>query len=95
MYLLGNPYVHGSHISLSPSPPLTQTHICGLGSTRIKVSPQIRLFIYFSGYMIFPIIWRQKLHYDLSNTMHVATQAHMILRRFVVLNWMHDNKEYI
>ena len=45
--------------------------------------------------MIFPIIWRQKLHYDLSNTMHVATQAHMILRRFVVLNWMHDNKEYI
>ena len=32
-----------------------------------------------------------EVHFDLSNIMFVATKAHMILRRFVVLTWMGDN----
>jgi hypothetical protein len=32
------------------------------------------------------------IHSNLPNIMHVATKAHVVLRRYVVLTWMHDNK---
>ena len=32
---------------------------------------------------------------NLSNVMHVATKVHVILRRFAVLTWMHDNRELV
>lgn len=33
-----------------------------------------------------------RLHSKLHNIMLVATELHVILRKFCVLSWMHDNK---
>ena len=37
----------------------------------------------------------KKLHSNLPNIMHVATKLHVILRRYVILTWVHDNKELV
>ena len=35
------------------------------------------------------------IHSNLPNIMHVATKVHVILRRFIVLTRMHDNRELV
>jgi hypothetical protein len=37
----------------------------------------------------------EHVHYNLPNITHVATKVHVILRRYVVLTWMHDNRELV
>ena len=36
-----------------------------------------------------------ELHFNLPNIKHVATKVHVILRRFVVLTWMYDNRDLV
>ena len=40
-------------------------------------------------------LFRNQLHSNLHDVMHVATKVHVILRRYVVLTWMCPNKESI
>jgi hypothetical protein len=34
------------------------------------------------------------VHFDFSNITHVATKVHMIIRMYVVVTWMCDNREF-
>ena len=36
-----------------------------------------------------------KLHSNVSNITHVAIKVHVIVRRFIVLTWMHDDRELV
>ena len=35
------------------------------------------------------------IHYNLPNVTHVSTKVHVILRRYIVLAWMHDNRKLV
>ena len=35
------------------------------------------------------------MHSSLPTTMLVAAKVHVILRRYVVLTWMHDNRDFV
>ena len=51
--------------------------------------------VLFSLVFMFSNFYQFHLQSNLSNVMHVATKVHVILRRFAVLTWMHDDRELV
>ena len=57
----------------------------------MEVGPLTKAIFHGSEFMVHGVN-RPYVHSNLSNIMHVATKVHVILRRYAVLAWMHDNK---